>query len=200
MEGGYERLDLGELPPSAAAALVRSRAPDLDDDAVRSVLERGGGHPFLLEELTGNPSPTLQARIVDVVDRLDDPSRDSLVRLALLARPASPDLLGDGVDTLVTAGLVRRSDDVVVLRHDLIGTEVLAVTPDDRQAQLHAELARRLPDDESARHHAAAGEQLLARSAALRAAEQTAAPAQRRPAPPPGGRLPSLPERLVRRV
>ncbi len=178
-EAGAESIHLSELPPPLAAAVVRARRPGLSDEELTSVLGRAGGNPLLLEELADDASPTLRASLLGRLDRLGDDARAALIRLALLGGLAEPHLVGDGLDALVEVGLARRSGDLAVLRHDLIGTEALELLDEPERRRFHAELAARLPPAEAARHHLAAGDLEQARAAALRAADSAAFPGER---------------------
>src|SRR5262245_41072981 len=59
---GFEVLDVDPLPLDDARRLTQQLRPDLDDAARARLLERSGGNPLLLHELssTGDPSPSLR--------------------------------------------------------------------------------------------------------------------------------------------
>ena len=103
-----------------------------------------------------------------------EPAWNALERLALLHRPAARELLGDGVEDLLAAGLATTEGAEVRLRHELLGEAALERMDADRRRTVHAALAEMLPDaGEAARHHAAAGQLPEARDQALAAAERS---------------------------
>ena len=176
---GASRVELAPLEDSAADLLLRRHRPKLTPDVRHRLVDRSGGNPLHLLESTAGPDPTLRARVSTAMAQLSSASRDALVRLALLGRPAGADLLGDGVAPLIEWDLVRTDGDAVELRHDLIGQEVLRTSPPEDQQRHRVDLATRLPAAEAARHHAAVGDVAAARGAALRAAHDAASPFER---------------------
>jgi DNA-binding NarL/FixJ family response regulator len=176
---GFDCLRLEALGPADALDLVRAVFPELATDRVEEVLDRAGGNPFLLLELARGTSTTLRASLLARLEPLSVPARDSLARLALLGHPADPALLGCDVEALLDAGLAIRIGDEVTLRHELIAAEVLGVVDEERQRQLHLDLAPQLSVGEGARHYWAGGDRERARCAARSAAQVANFPGER---------------------
>ncbi|HMA33344.1 MAG TPA: tetratricopeptide repeat protein [Chloroflexia bacterium] len=86
-------LELHELDPEAAAALVRARAA-LPEPIVAQIVARGQGHPFFLEELVTayveSGALVLPNTVQDVVqariDRLPEPQQQTLKLASVLGR------------------------------------------------------------------------------------------------------------------
>ncbi len=173
---GFVDLELSALRPDEAVTLVSNLRPDLAPEAVQRVVERARGNPLLLEELSAGDSPH-DAVLLSLTARLpprSEPAWNALERLALLHRPAARELLGDGVEDLLAAGLATTEGAEIRLRHDLLGEAALETMDADRRRTVHAALAEMLPDaGEAARHHAAAGQLPEARDQALAAAERS---------------------------
>ncbi|MEV4622216.1 LuxR C-terminal-related transcriptional regulator [Asanoa sp. NPDC049573] len=127
-------LALPPLSAQAATELARRVAPALGDAAVAEVVQRAGGIPLAVTALarhagSGRPAaggrgpdatdafPALVGVDVPEVDQvayavaealadLTRPGRTAMAALGLLGRPASPALLGAGVEELRAAGLI----------------------------------------------------------------------------------------------
>ncbi len=181
-DAGVHELVLLPLATSDAADLVRTLRPDLPPSAVARLVERSGGNPLLLHELTatGEPSASLRLALAARLRLLDVPGREAFGLLALAGRPVPADRLGDaGTKSLLAAELATIGPEGVQIRHALLAEVAAAeMTEADRRA-LHAQVARMVGDDaEAARHHHLAGETALAHSAALRAAATAVRPAE----------------------
>ncbi|MGH8861232.1 MAG: LuxR C-terminal-related transcriptional regulator [Jatrophihabitantaceae bacterium] len=181
-EAGFAEIALAPLSTPDATALVRTLRPDLGAVSVRRVVERTGGNPLLLHELTatGEPSASLRLAIAARLRLLDTAGRDTFAMLALAGRPMIEDDLDDaGVKSLLAADLVVRTDSGVAVRHALLAEVVVEQIEPDERRDLHARLARVIADDgEAARHLQLAGEPEAALVAALRAAEATDRPGE----------------------
>ena len=178
---GAELLPLEPLAPADAAELARALHPDLAEAALRRLAERSGGNPFLLEQLaeTGDAGTSLRLSVAASLRALSPAGRDTLAALALLGRPAEPDLLGGGVAEILAAGLAS-GDDEVVIRHALLAEATVETLPHEVRRRIHARLAAALDDPgESARHHAAAGERALAHERAMLALDRASTPGER---------------------
>ena len=179
---GFRLIELAELAPPAAAALVRGRRPDLRDAALEEVIAHARGNPFLLEELALGPgdSPSLRLTLGARLRDLSAGATEALQRLALLERPADASLLGGHATELLDSAIVTQTAEGFVLRHALLAEAALAELDDPARRALHAELADWLPSaGESARHHHAAGNRAAARERALEAAVSSARPIER---------------------
>ena len=156
----------------------------LDDDAAAQLVQRSGGNPFYVVELLrardqGVPW-TVAAAVSDRLARIDGPAVETAATLALHGAPLSEaDLLSIVDDAPVTAmvrdDLLTRVDDVVALRHDIVGEVVLESYTSEATAALHLRIAEVLagaspPDPVALTRHLRAGGD-------LDAAAQTAWPA-----------------------
>jgi DNA-binding CsgD family transcriptional regulator len=169
---GADVIELSGLGDEDAADLVRLKNPELTGDDLNELLDRARGNPLLLEELaTGEPSPTLASSLRARLRRMPETARDAAARMALLARPADVRLLGDGALELVAAGLALEGSEGIAFRHALLGETVMSELSEPGRRELHANLARVLPDPGEAGHHyALAGDREAARAKALEAA------------------------------
>jgi DNA-binding CsgD family transcriptional regulator/tetratricopeptide (TPR) repeat protein len=127
-----ERTALSPLGPAEMEQLVRSCSPGLPDPAVRVVVERAGGVPFLAEELLA--AATDRAGTVDP-DRVVE-----VVPLSLLdaVRRRTTSLVHDGAHLLALAAVVGRSAPLELLG-DVTGRPV-AVVHAALQPAVHASL------------------------------------------------------------
>lgn len=195
------RVDLGPLPETDIAALVRHAADrPLDPAVVAAATARCDGNPFYAQEL---------GRVLAAEGSLDDvpqgirdvvahrvarlPSGAPVVlRLAAIAgRDIDVDLLTelsalpeddvlDALDAAHVAGLVEADGDRLRFHHVLVQEALYRQTSPARRSRRHAQVAEALerlrPDDAPAlaRHYAAAGPAFAdrARTHAVRAAEQ----------------------------
>lgn len=178
---GLELVPLEPLAAKEAAELTRRLHPQLSRAATERLVGRSGGNPFLLEQLaaTGEPSESLRRAVGARLRLLTARGREAIGSLALLGRPAGPELVGAGSAELVAAGLAS-GDGELSIRHALIGeATVEELTPGERR-RLHSRLAAALNElGEAARHHAAAGERALAHEKAKLAAERASTPGER---------------------
>jgi predicted ATPase len=101
------QLALRNLAPSEALTLVRSISPhrELPDPMAQVIVEKGGGNPFFLEELTqaildhaefqiaGTVPETIQGVLMARIDRLPEAPKRLLQTAAVLGREFSPLLL-----------------------------------------------------------------------------------------------------------
>jgi DNA-binding CsgD family transcriptional regulator len=177
---GLEIFALDGLTDQDAEALVRARRPELDNAEITAIVAAAGGNPLLLEELAaGNGLETLRLGLGARLHRCSATGQEAMALLGLLARPAEPGLITDGVPELLEAGLVRETDGFAP-RHALLGEAAIARLSEGERRELHARLARNLPDSgEAARHHQAAGENEAAHRKALDAAECSTRPGER---------------------
>jgi DNA-binding CsgD family transcriptional regulator len=177
-------LELMPLEPLAAieaAQLARLLHPELSRAASERLVGRSGGNPFLLEQLaaTGEPSESLSRAVASRLRLLTPGGREAIGLLALLGRPAAPELLGAAGAELVSAGLAIGNGEVSI-RHALIAEATVEELEPEERRRLHSRLAAEVTDlGESARHHAAAGERAHAHENALLAAERASTPGER---------------------
>jgi DNA-binding CsgD family transcriptional regulator len=180
-EVGLELFPLEPLVPDAARELARSLHPGLSEAATRRLVERSGGNPFLLEQLaaSGETSESLRLAVAARMRDLTPQGRSAMAALALIGRPAAPELLGDGAGEIVEAGLATADGDVAI-RHALLAEATLETLSEEQRRSVHSRLAASLGDTgEAARHHAAAGERALAHEKALAAAARATSPGER---------------------
>lgn len=176
-EAGFAEVALMPLDPGDAGDVVRSLRPDLGPAAVRRVVERTGGNPLLLRELTasGEPTASLRLAIAARLRQLDSAGRDAFAVLALAGRPMSTDELDDiGVKSLLEADLVVEVPTGIAVRHALLAEVLVDQLSDDERRELHLRLARVVRDDgEAARHYRLGGAPEQAYEAAMRAAQHS---------------------------
>lgn len=201
--GRASRIDLDPLDDDAVRSLVRSIRGDATPALVRSVLTRADGNPFLVEELLAAevvPGAAMPASLRDLlladVTRLDEPTRQALRLLAVVGRPASPELLEAAWtgppasldpalrEALDRSVIVVRPGARLAFRHALIGDAVGADLLPSERAGLHESLAALLAAHpalgsatpagvlaEVAHHLFEAGDLAAAARAAVRAAD-----------------------------
>ena len=148
------------------------------------MIERTGGNPLLLQEMTTSdePSPSLRLALGARLRRLDETGREAFGILALAGRPVSIDAIGRaGAKSLLTAGLAATtSDGRIEVRHALLAEVAAKDLDEDERRRLHAIIARGADDDgEAARHWALSGERSAAYEAAQRAAAAAKLPGER---------------------
>jgi DNA-binding CsgD family transcriptional regulator len=179
---GFVEVPLTPLGPEDAGAVVRSLRPDLGDSAVRRVVDRTGGNPLLLRELTasGEPSASLRLAIAARLRTLDAVGRDAFAMLALAGRPMVAGELDDaGVKSLLEADLVVETATGIAVRHALLAEVMVDQLQPDELASLHRLLARVVSDEgERARHFQLAGARDEAFAAAMKAAADTDRPGE----------------------
>lgn len=183
---GTRRIDLSPLTVDGVAKLAAEHgAPDAGE--LHAVT---GGNPFFVTEALasrGELPQTVRDAVLARVSRLDEDGQRALELVALAGSRAEVDVVGpllhDGLATLdepLTRGLLRRSGDDVLFRHELARLTVLEEVPSGRAVHLHrrlyAALAEHGADPARLAHHAeAAGlaDAVLAhsRAAAVGAAE-----------------------------
>jgi DNA-binding CsgD family transcriptional regulator len=174
---GFTEVPLAPLGAEDAAAVVRSLRPDLGTAAVRRVVDRTGGNPLLLRELTtsGEPTASLRLAIAARLRRLDAVGRDTFALLALAGRPLPAETLDEaGVKSLLDADLVVEASTGIAVRHALLAEVMIEQLSDDEVRELHLTLAGTVGDDgEAAHHYRLAGARQAAYEAALRAAQRS---------------------------
>jgi DNA-binding CsgD family transcriptional regulator len=160
-------IELAPLEPTDAVALARQIHPDLPDPQLGRLVQAAGGNPLLLDVLVDDsePSLTLLDALAARVDRLDGPTADALVRLALVGRPIEPSTVGLEYEL---EGLVRRCGELVELRHALLAEALLKLRDEPGLRQLHADLGAALTGAEAARHFLLADEPVNALAVAQR--------------------------------
>jgi len=170
---GFAPLRLQSLNPEQIEQLIRSRQPAIGQAALRKLVESCRGNPQLATQLVDGDGCsalfrlTLGARI----RRLSPAGRSALAILGLISRPAERELLDNGFDELIEAGLAFSEGPVVSALHKLVGEVAVGQLDSDERRLLHARIARWTRDPgEAARHLAAAGQQPEAYAKAIVAA------------------------------
>jgi DNA-binding NarL/FixJ family response regulator len=149
-----KEIDLGPLADAEALELVKELAPDLRDDAARSLADKSGGSPFWLEALVRSGSAEIDAGRL-VTARLRGASADAAALLALLAIAARPLTLADANELsgweverteqatreLVARGIAAESAGVLRLAHDLIRAAAAREIPDENRARIHGRVS-----------------------------------------------------------
>lgn len=182
---GTRRIDLSPLTADGVARLAAQHgapgAPDLH--AVT------GGNPFFVTEVlasNGELPQTVRDAVLARFSRLGHQGRRALELVALTGARAEAglldDLLHDGLpalDEALARGLVRRTGDDVVFRHELARLAVAGEVPAGRSVHLHrrllAALTARGADPARLAHHAEAAGDVPAVLAHARAAAAAAA-------------------------
>jgi DNA-binding CsgD family transcriptional regulator len=122
------------------------------------------------------PSLTLLDALTARVERLDRPTADALVRLALVGRPIAPSIVGLEHEL---EGLVRPCGELVELRHALLAEALVKLRDEPDLRRLHADLGAALTGAEAARHFLLADEPVPALAAARRELHITTDPTAR---------------------
>ena len=149
-----KEIDLGPLADVEALELVRELAPNLRDDAVRSLADKSGGSPFWLEILVRSGSAEIDAGRL-VTARLRGASADAATLLALLAIAARPLALADASELngweiarteqaareLVARGIAAESAGALRLAHDLIRAAAAREISDEQRARIHGRVS-----------------------------------------------------------
>jgi class 3 adenylate cyclase/tetratricopeptide (TPR) repeat protein len=186
-------LRLKGLAPAPAAELVAHVAADvaLPAELVQQVVERAGGNPLAIEELTkaavaGQAAPwvptTLQDSLLARLDRLglakDVAQVGSVIgrefsRALLMALlPLAPNEIDQALDRLCTSSVLQRTPQQFVFRHALLQDAAYASLLRSRRQELHRRIAEaivtleperaRSEPELMAHHHALAGQPLAA--------------------------------------
>lgn len=181
-EAGMARLDLDPLRDADARTLIDRLRPGLGEGEVRTLLDRTGGNPLLIEELSaadGNEESLRLAVLARCRDLPDDQLED-LALIALAGRPLPAVELTYAGEVAETGIVVVDPSGLARIRHALIGEVVADLLSDERRVRCHTALARILthPGD-VARHLLEAGDLVGAREAAHRAVEEAATAGER---------------------
>ena len=177
------RISLGRLSPDEAASLAAAlRAGSLDDEAVRWLYRRTGGHPLYLRTLLSEGfdfdpraperlalPPTLAAAIGDQLSVLPPRTRTILemlsvlnlrLPLAQLGQAAEIESPSAAIEPAVASGLVDWSPEEpacpVQIRHLLVRDVIYAAIPAARRRGLHARAASMVSEAASWAHRVAA--------------------------------------------
>ncbi|CAN5734896.1 hypothetical protein BH20ACT4_BH20ACT4_04060 [soil metagenome] len=183
-------ITLAPLDDTDGRHVVRTLDPALAPWQADEIVRRAAGNPLVIEHLVtcssgrsaeaSTPSGSLRHSVAAQLAELSVVARTSFAALGLLGRPAPPSVLGEGVEELAHAKMVRLERGLVVAHHAVIAELAASMLPAETRSEMHARLARLVTDPaEQARHHAAAGESGLAARCALRAAERAATAAER---------------------
>jgi DNA-binding CsgD family transcriptional regulator len=149
-----EEIELGPLADAEALELVKELAPDLRDDAARSLADKSGGSPFWLEALVRSDSAEIDAGRL-VTARVRGASADAAALLALLAIAARPLTLTDASELngwevarteraareLVARGIGAETAGALRLAHDLIRAAAAREIPDENRARIHGRVS-----------------------------------------------------------
>jgi DNA-binding CsgD family transcriptional regulator len=152
--GNRGEIDLGPLADAEALELVKELAPDLGDDAARSLADKSGGSPFWLEALVRSDGAETDAGRL-VTARIRGANADAAALLALLAIAARPLALSDASQLngwevertvqaareLVARGIAVESGRALQLAHDLIRAAVAREIPDEQRVRIHARVS-----------------------------------------------------------
>ncbi len=158
-----DRQELSRLAPDDAMALVASLAPDRAPtiEAVETIVRRGDGVPFLIEELTGldgcrtddDVPETLRDLLLARYERLDE-STQRLLRLLSIGGVRVPHALleavhdGDGealdeaAREAVLGGVLTIEGSDYAFRHALVREAILADLLPGERARFHGRYAR----------------------------------------------------------
>lgn len=183
---GTRRIDLSPLSVVAVSHLAAEHGASRGAE----LYELTGGNPFFVTEALAAPGAlpaTVRDAVLARVSRLDETGQRALELVALAGSRAEAGLLEDllhgglaDIDHALTRGLLLRTGDDIVFRHELARLAVVDEIPAGRAVHLHRRLLAALVDRgaDSARlaHHAEASGDARAvldhaRAAAARAAE-----------------------------
>ncbi len=184
---GTRRIDLSPLTADGVATLAAKHGVSADEAAELYAVT--AGNPFFVTEVlasVGNLPQTVRDAVLARVSRLGETSQRALELVALAGSRAEADLvdqlLPDGLTALdepLGRGLVRRSGDDVVFRHELARLAVAGEIPAGRSVHLHRRLLVALTvrgaDPSRLAHHAEAAGDTPAVLAHARAAAASAA-------------------------
>ncbi len=160
------RMTLPALSPEAVRRLAGSSSHDPD-----RLFELTAGNPFYLVEALAARPDEVPRSVTDVVTarmvRLSSPAQRLLEGAAVLARPATADLLasvsgapGDAIDECLTSGTLIDEGTFFRFRHELTRRAVEEAIPSFRRGELHrlalAELEQAGGDVARLAHHATA--------------------------------------------
>ena len=162
--GRWQRIQLSPLTPHEVEVMAASVAPDpLTPDQIASLVRRGDGNPFFVEQLlAASAVTTLSDELAELLRSraaaTSSVAHDVLRALSVAGRPLSDDELttvtGHGADgvlvalrELVGAALARlTADGLCTLRHALLGEAIEAGLFAGERAELHSAVAGRLMD------------------------------------------------------
>jgi DNA-binding CsgD family transcriptional regulator/tetratricopeptide (TPR) repeat protein len=180
-------LEVGPLTDEAATELAMRAHPRLRQAEARTLAERCGGNPLLIQELGADqePSTGLRRSVTGRLRRVGSEAWRGFALLSLADEPLPQEWLPES-STLVAAGFAVLIEGMVHPRHRLLAEVVaaeLAEAPADERNSLQLDLARRAEQGGdlalAARGLCAAGERTRALRFALLAAEQTVRPGER---------------------
>jgi DNA-binding CsgD family transcriptional regulator len=147
-------LEIGPLKSDEAILLAKTLAPDIGDEAARTLAEDSRGSPFWLEALAQRGGAEVDgARLVTA--RLRGTSADASALLAVLAIAARPLALASAAELndwseervehaareLVTRGIAVESGGALQLAHDLIRLAATKDVPDEQRVRIHARVS-----------------------------------------------------------
>ncbi len=165
------RLDVPLLSLEAVGALASGAG--LDGNAVYQMT---GGNPFFVTELVAAktsglaPPENISAAVLDRADKLRLEARAALDLVSMFPRRAEMTLLlpmlgsGEGLDEVVAAGLLERTENTVAFRHEIARRAVEAAVPETARRRLNAGIltalqqARDVPVGRLVHHARAAGD------------------------------------------
>ena len=183
---GTRRIDLSPLSRDAVAHLVAEHGVT----GAAELYDVTGGNPFFVTEALAAPGAlptTVRDAVLARVSRLDDNEQRALELVALAGSRAEAGLVDDllrgglaDLDRALARGLLLRTGDDIVFRHELARLAVVGEIPAGRavhlQRRLLAALVERGADPARLAHHAEAAGDVRAvldhaRAAAARAAD-----------------------------
>ncbi|MCD6638469.1 MAG: LuxR C-terminal-related transcriptional regulator [Nocardioides sp.] len=177
------RIDLDPLEDADAAALALRLRPGMSPDEVDSIVDRSGGNPLLVEELTRSPGDvtSLELSLLARCRALPEEQLDGLALLSLAGRPL-PEAHVPVAHELAESGLTVTRDDEVSIRHALIGEVFGQLISQDRAVRCHRLLVNLAQHPgERAQHLLAAGDRAAAHAAAMEAVDSASTPGERWP-------------------
>lgn len=148
---------LGRLGEAESRSLVRSLAPQLNDEVAAEIVTRSAGTPLLIEALVRLVADRAGLRAVPDVVRATVLERASqlgpAVELLELAAVAGLEVDRDLLSALrprhpfgllLSSGLVEETDGRIRFRHPLLQEAAYELVPETRRRELHQEIARGL--------------------------------------------------------
>lgn len=169
---GTRRVDLSPLTAEGVSRLAAEHGVGDVGVAARLYAVTGGNPFFVTEALAaaGELPQTVRDAVLARVARLDETGQRALELVALAGSRAAAELVGDllpagltALDEPLARGLLRRSGDDVLFRHEIARLAVSGEIPDGRAVHLHRRLlsaltARRADPSLLAHHAEAAGD------------------------------------------